>query len=169
MNITFGNSAPQFNRNFQAVSGKFKSGMRTALQQTAQEILQNGQRDIARAGNFGDKWTSGLHAPISGETINVTHDIPFFNVFLKGKVIKGNPFLWLPMAGNTIPIKNFSGQLAFVKPLSGANPIMIDTASRTPAYVGLTQVTIPKKFRLDEIIKTAANGYYNKLRAALKL
>ena len=55
-------AGPQFIRLANRSKAKVLAGMRGAAKDAAAEILERGKSDIASAGNFGKRWTDGLHA-----------------------------------------------------------------------------------------------------------
>src|SRR3954469_18834187 len=88
----------QLVRSTNRAKAKVLAASRGAAQDAADEILSRGAADIAASGNFGPKWTHGLHAKI-GEgggfiKVSITHDQPFFQIHERGGLIKGKPLLW---------------------------------------------------------------------------
>src|SRR5690606_32298809 len=74
-----------------------------AVRSAQQEILSQGRANMRAAGNFGSsRWQQGLRADVQIEppdtlALNVWHEVPYFNVFQFGAVIKGKPLLWIPL------------------------------------------------------------------------
>lgn len=128
----------------------------------ARRIEEAGRADIAGAGNFGSRWTQGFHAyPQIGlaEThIRMVHDVPYWTVFETGKVIRGQPLLWIPLSfakdAQGIRARDYPRPLFRVDRKSGAAPLLM---TRTPGggaeakYFGKEKVTIPQKFHLRDI------------------
>jgi hypothetical protein len=153
--------------------------MRRALAETAKDIsqlvLERGRADIASAGKFGSRWTQGLRADVfygitggdvGSVSVEVSHTDPLFQVFERGAFIKGAPLLWLPLSSASVPegvwARDYPGRLFRVNRTSGP-PILMDAADKQAKYVGLDSVTIPKKFHIVEIIRTAmqsASSFY---------
>jgi len=138
---------------------------RSAAQNVADQILQEGREDIQASGNFGTRWTQGLHADVSEEgdniVIGITHDVPYFMVFEQGAIIHGKPLLWIPLsfAGDAqgVRARDYPGVLFRVDRKSGAAPLLLATGKPAqPKYFGKESVTIPKKFRIREIARIAA-------------
>src|SRR5262245_47265369 len=79
------------------------AAMTATGEQKALTIESRGRADIASAGKFGGRWTSGLQAKVSrgGGNIRlaVTHREKYFPVFEFGATISGKPLLWLPIGG----------------------------------------------------------------------
>jgi hypothetical protein len=96
--------APKFKQNLAGLGERFQGAMVRAAHRAAQMMEEKGRADIASAGNFGGLWVSGLKARVEGEgqknmRISMTHDDPRAGIFEKGGVVKGNPLLWIPLAG----------------------------------------------------------------------
>lgn len=140
------------------------SATRAAAQDASEEILDEGRANIAGAGNFGTRWTQGLHAPVSegggSIRIGVTHDVPYFMVFERGAVIQGKPLLWIPLSfaseAQGVRARDFPGRLFRVDRKSGGAPLLLSADDKQPKYFGKQSVTIPRKFRITEISRTAA-------------
>jgi len=161
---------------FSRYGEKSKDALRGAANDAADEILARGQDDIESAGNFGDRWTEGLHVNVTegGGNIKVsmTHDIPYWTVFEFGAVIHGNPLLWIPFsfaddAKGLWP--RAYGPLFRVDRKSDGLPILFAWSpggrggKAEPKYFGKEQVVEPKKFHLREIAREVAKelpGYF---------
>jgi hypothetical protein len=151
----------------------------TAAREAARVILAKGQQDIANAGRFGSRWTTGLKVdvqPKSGALINaritVTHDISYFDIFEEGGTIRGSPLLWIPLSytGIRISASMFAsgfGGLFSVQRNSGGAPLLFSKVDRKPKYFGIPQVTIPKKFHITEICRDVM-AQFDKLYSASK-
>jgi hypothetical protein len=118
-----------------AKAQQIKRAMRSAAETAAENILERGRADIAAAGKFGPRWTSGLTAPVTEEqagiVITVQESAPFWQVFQYGAVIQGKPLLYF----------------------APDRPIFYRGKTTTPAVISKYQVQIPKKFHLVEIIQ----------------
>lgn len=160
-------AASKFQRNNQKAALNMNRAMLTSAQQTAETIETRGRADIAGAGKFGGRWTAGLHAKVSrgGGNIRlaVTHSEKYFGVFERGARIAGRPLLWLPIgggggsrgsAGQTYA-SSYPGKLFRIKSSSG-RPLLMDAGSKQVKYVGVTNVTIPRKFHIRDIIRQEA-------------
>ena len=150
-------------RNTQRQGDRVRTAARQAAQDLADSILSQGRVDIAKAGKFGARWIFGLQARV-GEgggniRVSITHDNPFFRVFQRGALIKGKPLLWIPLSFASgvqgIFARNYPGRLVRVDSKAG-DPLLLDTATGQPKYVGLTEVTVPKKFHILEIARQTA-------------
>jgi hypothetical protein len=162
---------------FERKTARWGASVRTAARQTAKDaansILLLGQGDIARAGDFGTRWTQGLHVDVSegggNIRIQVSHDVPYFSVFERGKTIQGRPLLWIPLGFATdakgVWARDFPDPLFRVDRKAGGAPLLLSTIDKKPKYFGRSSVTIPKKFHITEIARTIAKdlrSIYNK-------
>lgn len=98
--------------------------------------------------------------------LSVTDSHPWFWVHERGALIQGNPLLWLPLSGSGVPrntyARNYPGRLFRVDRKSGP-PILMDASDKSAKYVGLPEVTVKKKFHIEEIIADVASkmtSYY---------
>jgi Family of unknown function (DUF6441) len=132
-----------------------------AMEETKDEILSRGRADISGAGSFGRRWTEGLQGEVTeagpGEVdLNITHDVSYFMVFQKGALIRGRPLLAIPLSFAGVPkgtyARDFPGGLFKVNRKAGGAPLLLSRADRQPKYFLRESVTIPKKFRVLEII-----------------
>ncbi len=142
-----------------------RAAARGAAQDAAEEIEEKGAKDIASAGNFGSRWTQGLHAKVSegggNIRVSVTHDVSYFSVFETGKIILGKPLLWIPLSfaddAQGVNARDYPGVLFRVDRKDGGAPLLL--AAGKPAqvkYFGIDQVVIPRKFHIAEIAREAS-------------
>jgi hypothetical protein len=142
------------------------SAMMETGQQTADTIVARGRANIAGAGKFGSRWTTGLQAKVTrgGGNIRlaVTHSEKYFRVFERGATIAGKPLLWLPVGGGgsggsagQVYAQNFPGRLFKITSKKG-RPLLMDAVNKTPRYVGLGSVRVPRKFHIRDIIREEA-------------
>jgi hypothetical protein len=149
---------PKFKRN-RTRDGEIVLAAARETAKTAQaELLARGRRDISSAGRFGRRWTEGLTAPITEGggriVLNLSHAVPYFMVFQRGKVIRGSR------------CSGYLSHLATLKACALATIQEVYSASiergrprccfsmrdrKRPVYFGKTKVTIPKKFHVLEI------------------
>jgi hypothetical protein len=105
----------------------------------AGEIEGKGRADIAQAGNFGGRWTSGFKAAVDGSgedvRLDVTEDVAYWPVFQFGATITGRPLLYFK------PTQAVGGLAGFAV---------------LPTVISKHSVTIPKKFHLIEISQAEA-------------
>lgn len=161
---------PKFSRALGNQAQAVREGTRAAAEDAAKEIEARGSADIAAGGNFGPRWTTGLHATVTegggNIRIAITHDVPYFSVFEFGKVIKGNPWLWIPLDfakdAKGVYARDYPGKLFRVDRLSGAPPLLLAAPTAPgmkaePKYFGKTAVTIPKKFHIVQIAREVAH------------
>lgn len=147
---------------------RHSDGVRRAIRETAEEtadkIKEEGDQDIAGAGNFGSRWTDGFTTEVTtggGNTIVTARmAVPYWKVFQFGNVTHGNPLLWIPLSFATDAIgvraRDYPAPLFRVDRKHGAPLLMTPGADGAQAkYFGKESVTIPKKFHLVEIAQKA--------------
>lgn len=151
-------AAPKFKQNLAGLHDRMEAALSGAVNMAASMIKTRADEDISSAGNFGERWTSGLH--VDAETtlgnmrISMYSDIPYFGIFEDGGTIKGNPLLWIPLSFSDavgIQAKDYPGGLFTVARKSGGPPLLFSKEDRQPKYFGISQVVIPKKFHVVEI------------------
>lgn len=139
-----------------------------ALREAAADSVQEGRANIAGAGRFAGKWISGLQYRTADAVDNgepslqakaiVFHKFGIAGVFEYGATIEGKPLLWLPTTRGAPP-PGQSGKRLVSATVRG-RPMLFDAADRdrhrTPLYIGVPSVRIPKKWRITEIVKRHA-------------
>lgn len=166
-------AGPLFQRAAVKQSARVLKSARGAAQDVASEIEIKGRADISAAGKFGSRWTDGLHAEVTEGgghiRVSVTEDVPYWRVFQFGALIRGKPLLWIPLsfAGDAqgIRARDYPGQLFRVDRAGKAPLLLTPGKPAQPKYFGKESVTIPKKFHIIEIARTAAKNireYYTK-------
>jgi len=141
-----------------------------ALRETAANAVQEGRQNIGEAGPgfTRAKWQSGLQyrtmeATEGGEPslqakAVVFHTYGIAGVFERGATISGKPMLWIPTRHGA-PTASRSGK-KLTSATIGCKPMLFDAddrdRQRKPLYIGVPSVTIPKKFRIGEIVKERA-------------
>lgn len=172
-------AGPKFARHATRLGDRMRKAMRITADETSEDIVALGRADMASAGRFGSRWMNGLHAHVSEGgghiRIAVTHDIPYWRVFEKGAVIHGKPLLWIPLSFATdahgVWARDFPGGLFRVNRKGDKAPLLLSKRDKKPKYFGKAFVTIPKKFHLGEITRTAArqmSSLYVRVFRALK-
>jgi hypothetical protein len=144
-------------------SERHQRALRGAVEEARTITLREARINISSAGRFGPRWTEGLQAEILREGDDVvtryTHKIPYWSVFQFGKVIHGQPLLWIPFSfardAQRVRARDY-GPLFKVVRRSDDLPMLFSVASKEPKYFGKEQVTIPKKFKVLEIIELVA-------------
>jgi hypothetical protein len=141
-----------------------------ALRETAANAVQEGRQQIAVSGRFTRGWVSGLQyrtkdATVAGEPslqaqATIFHTIGLAGVFEEGISITGNPLLWIPMRRE---LRNVPPRRAKIKLTSATvrgRPMLFDASDkdrhRTPLYIGVPAIRIPKKWHIIEIVKKHA-------------
>ncbi len=165
-------AGPLFQRSVFRQAARVRAAARDAADETAADILTLGRADISSAGNFGTRWTQGLHDEVTegggSIRISVGHDVPYFSVFEEGKTILGKPMLWIPLGfaddAKGVFARDYPGGLFRVDRKQGA-PLLLSIADRQPKYFGRDHVVIPKKFHIVEIVKEAARRFKDLYRS----
>lgn len=167
-------AAPKFKQNLAGLHDRFAEALKAAVNMAASMMKAQGDADIASAGNFGSRWTGGLHVDVTGAVgnmrISMTHEVPYAGIFETGGVIKGNPFLWIPISGTDAEgtqAKDYGG-LFSIKRSGGETPLLFSISDKQPKYFGIEQVTIPKVFHLGEIQKSVMANFRSIFDAAFK-
>lgn len=150
-------------------SQRFSDRQTRAVQSTANrasdEIETQGRANIAAGGNFSSaRWQQGFEAKVSYRSradinIRVTHSVPYWRVFENGAVIRGRPLLWIPLSGSNadhlgVRARDYPTPLFRVDRKAGGAPLLHD--GNAPQYFGKESVTIPRKWRLRDIVRSVA-------------
>jgi len=166
--VRFGNE--RLGQEYKLLMDKHSERHRLALKGASEEVLNVSLREaranIASAGRFGSRWTEGLRGEIREESDAVvtqyTHDIPYWSVFQFGKVIQGRPLLWIPFSfasdAQGRRARDYPGGLFKVVRKSDGLPMLWSVTDKRPKYFGKESVTIPKKFKVLEIIRLVASN-----------
>lgn len=168
-------AAPKFKQNLAGLHDRFAEAFKAAVNMAASMMKKQGDADIASAGEFGTRWTGGLHVEASGAVgnmrISMTHDVPFAGIFETGGMIKGNPLLWIPISGTSaegVQAKDYGGGLFSIKREGSGRPLLFSVSDKQPKYFGIEQVTIPKVFHLGAIQKSVMANFRSLFDAAFK-
>ena len=153
-----------FQRSVYRQADAVRASVRGAAIDAASEIEARGSADIAAGGNFGVRWTTGLHADVSEGgghiRIGVRHDVPYFPVFEYGAIIHGKPLLWIPLSFATDAqgkrARDYPGALFRVDRAAGKAPLLLSADDKQPKYFGKESVNIPSKFHIREIVRSVA-------------
>jgi hypothetical protein len=157
-------------------SEKQTRAIQAAAKRAKDEIETQGRQNIAAGGNFGSaRWQDGFQAKLSFENrsnlrIRVTHAVFFWRVFEEGAVIHGNPMLWIPLSGSSadqrkVRARDYGAPLFRVDTKKGT-PLLHDGTA--PQYFGKEFVTIPRKWRLRDIVRSVAKRMNTFYRQAMK-
>jgi hypothetical protein len=167
---------PTIGRVLATQSDLVREGVQAAAIDFVSAFRARAAADIAGAGKFGSRWTDGFTATVSqgggNVKIDITHQVPYFNVFQYGATIRGKPMLWIPLSfasdAKGILARNY-GRLFRVDRKVGAPLLLAPGKPAQPKYFGKESVTIPKKFHTVEIAREMAQGfrefYYARRRA----
>lgn len=149
----------KFRNQLAGLADRFDAAM-TATANILKSMIEDAAKaDIASSGNFGSRWTEGLHVDVEqvGATgnmrLSMRHDIPYAGIFEQGGRIEGHPYLWIPLSGTDAEGKQaseYGEQLYSVQRKTGG-PLLFSMADKMPKYFGIESVTIPKKWHLRDI------------------
>jgi hypothetical protein len=155
---------PQFKTQMAGLADRMARAIDTVMNMLQSMISDAAKADIAEAGNFGERWTDGLHVNLEGAAPNMrlymTHDIDYAGIFETGGEISGRPLLWIPLSGtDAVGIRASAfGDGLFSTKTRGGRPLLFSVTDRKPRYFGIESVTIPKKFHLaDDVNNVMAN------------
>lgn len=152
---------PEVEESARRIRERVVKALDAASKALAANILEEGRRDIAGAGKFGPRWTTGFTADVEGEgtirTLTFRHNVSYWRVHQFGAVIRGKPLLWIPLSfAGLAPgtrAAGFPGGLFRVNRKSGGAPLLLSIADKQPKFSGHESVRIPKRFHLVEIIR----------------
>lgn len=157
----------RFKEQMAGLGGRFARAVTAAANMARGMIEDAARNDIASAGNFGSRWTDGLHVNVEGALGNAriffSHDIPYAGIFETGGTIQGSPLLWLPISGTdasgiraaAFPSKLFSAKY----PRKSGKPLLFSISDKLPRYFGTESVTIPKKFHLQDDMASVMSNF----------
>lgn len=147
-----------------------------AMKDTAELAKKRGRASIAAAG-FSSRWQNALRADVyptgkasMSPAAVIRHKIDYAGIFEEGGTISGNPLLWIPIEAN-MPVrsggrrwtpKTFAASVGpLVKvTLPGRRPMLFAKGKRgPPLFVGVSQVTISRKFAISEAVHEAAEQF----------
>lgn len=153
-----GVAAPKFKQNLAGLGDRFEKAMTATMNIMASLIEDAARANIAASGNFGERWTAGLHVTVENPgaignmKLAMSHDIPYAGIFEDGGTIEGNPLLWIPISGTDaegIEAKNYGDMFSVTR--EGKSPLLFSMADKLPKYFGIEEVTIPQKWHLRDI------------------
>lgn len=170
----------QIERNAEETLSMIARGISGGAREAGADIERRGRINIQSSGNFGVRWWGGFHVdvePKSGALLNATielgHALWFAHIHEFGGVIKGQPLLWIPLSfaddAKGIWARDYSKHVSplFRVDRAGRKPLLFSIADKQPKYVGVEQVTIPKRWNLVGIarsVMTNFSTYYMKHR-----
>lgn len=165
---------PQLDESIERAKQRFQQSIDAASETFEENVIREGRADIAAAGNFGSKWTSGFTSEVSGEdgkvkTITFQHSNPLWRVFQSGATIKGKPLLWIPVEPGMPRAKDFPGRLFEVKRRRKRDtPLLMSADDRRVKYIGVKKILIRRKFHLLRIIRDEAKKMRQTIRDGMK-
>jgi hypothetical protein len=174
--IVIDNPSDKFRANMAQVRDRIYRAVDIAANMIASMWEQAGRDVIAASGNFGEKWTSGLHVNQDGSAPSIrlymSHDIPFAHIFETGGTIQGKPLLWIPISGTDAQGKHASqyGDLFSMKypRRDGGRPLLFSSSDRQPKYFGIESVTIPPKWDLNGTAVSVMKNFQSVFDAAMQ-
>lgn len=147
----------KFKQNLAGLKARMDKAQTAATNMAASMIEREGRADIAASGNFGARWTEGLHVEVEGAVgrmrISMQHEIPFAGIFEEGGTIYGQPLLWIGLSGTDaegVSPGEYGDTLFSAKSKVG-QPLLFSMADKRPKFFGIDSVTIPPKWHLREI------------------
>jgi hypothetical protein len=162
--------AGQYEKAFTGHYGQIAHAATGAIKEAADLAKSAARANIAGAG-FSGRWQNALRAntyPKTGESVDaaafIYHKIDYAGIFEHGGAISGKPLLWLPI-GKNLPGGNRQspakyaaahGGLKVVK--QGGKVFLVGKVGRktVPLFVGVSTVTMPKKFDVITTVKKVA-------------
>lgn len=174
--ITITNPGPKFRTQMAGLADRLNKAIGLSLNMVASLIKSAADSDITNAGDFGERWTSGLHVNVEGAMPNMrlymTHDIPYASIFETGGIIEGHPMLWIPLSGTDaagIRASAFGGGLVSArKARTTGRPLLFSVTDRKPKYFGIEGIVMPKKFHLSEDVTGVMSNYRSIFNRAWK-
>jgi hypothetical protein len=167
--IKITNPGPQFKDQMDAFGARLIKTIDRAMHMIQSMIKTAADADISSAGNFGPRWTDGLHVNIEGAAPNMrlymTHDIDYASIFQEGGTIQGNPLLWIPLSGtdaamNRARAMDYPGGVRGGRGgRKGGRPLLFSVTDHKPKYFGVDSVTIPKKFHLEDDVNNVMSNF----------
>lgn len=171
LNLAGERFGPQLDRNSVKWKKRINIAARGAAEDVVAYVVPRAQQDIKSAGKFGQRWTKGFTGKVTegGGHVKVSFSqaVPYWRVFEYGAVIRGKPLLWIPLSfakdAQGVRARDYPGKLFRVDRRAGA-PLLLGGKPATPKYFGKTQVKIPKKFHLRDIVRDGSKKlklFYN--------
>ena len=167
----------QFSTRMRKIANAYPQHARAALEDVREESLDRGRQNISSAGNFGSRWTEGLRGTItkvSNDDLNLvfSHDVPYFMVHQTGRLIRGKPFLAIPMSfaddAQGVLARNYPGGLFRVDRKAGGAPLLLSRKTGEVKYFLKRQVYVPKRFRVIEIIRETARKFKDYFKGRIR-
>jgi hypothetical protein len=165
--IVISNPGPQFKAKMAEYTARLNRTIDATMRMIQSMLSDAAKADIAGAGNFGSRWTDGLHVNLEGAAPNMrlsmTHDVSYAKIFETGGTIEGHPLLWLPLSNSDAVMVErasvFPGGVRGGRGTRTGTPLLFSVADGKPKYVGVPSVTIPRKFHLAEDVNNAVANF----------
>lgn len=167
-------------RNANETLSMLARGISGGAREAGADIERRGRLNIQSSGRFGVRWWGGFHVDVEPKTgallnatIELSHSLWFAHIHEFGGVIKGQPLLWIPLSfaddAKGIWARDYNkleGGL-FRVDRAGKKPLLLSIRDKQPKYVGVAEVTIPKRWNLMGISRSVMSNfvvYYMKHR-----
>ena len=151
--VTGGNISERVSKNIDATIEQVNTAITAAMNMCRSMIEDQGRAEISGGGNFGGRWTSGLHVALDNMRISMSHDIPYADIFATGGTITGSPLLWLPIGGGPAEGEKL------VSAKGASKPLMLSITDKSPKLFGTASVTIPKKWDLSGVVQNVMQNF----------
>ena len=165
--VTITNPGPKFKEQMAGYAARLTKTVEATMRMIQSMLKSEADRDISGAGNFGERWTDGLHVNLEGSMGNMrlymTHDIDYASIFETGGTIHGNPMLWIPLSGTdaaNVRASAFPGGVRGGRtPPKTGRPLLFSVTDRKPKYFGIESVQIDRKFNLTENVNSVMSNF----------
>lgn len=176
MKLTYTYKKGEFAQAIADIKNPIAKAATAAMKDTADLAKQRGRASIAAAG-FSSRWQNALRADVyptgkasMSPAAVIKHKIDYAGIFEEGGQITGNPLLWIPIDANITvrsggrrwTPKAYAASVGplFMLTLAGHRPMLFAKGKRgPPLFVGVSQVTISRKFAITEAVREAAEKF----------
>ena len=188
--ISFENVGEDFQKAFLRKADVIATAAMSAMQRAADLAKQGIAQDIAAAG-FSTRWQRAVTTRVYPEraksidaALFVAHRIRYASIFETGGTIRGQPFLWLPLPtaqqfaagqrptpsrlrarGFELVSINRPGRLPLLA-VERRGPF--GRKASVPVFVGISTVTIPKRFHFFRVCEQVRDRLPSLYSAAVK-
>lgn len=151
--VTGGSISERVAKNIDATIEQVNTAVTAAMNMCRSMIEEKARASISGGGNFGGRWTDGLHVALDNMRISMSHDIPYADIFETGGTITGSPLLWLPIGGGP------AGSEKLVSAKGAGKPLMLSINDKSPKLFGTASVTIPKKWDVNGAVQSVMQNF----------
>jgi hypothetical protein len=164
--IKITNPGPKFKAQMEDYAAHLTRTIPVFMNMLASMIKEKVGANIANAPGHFASWTDSLKVNVEGATPNMRlymtmPDKPYASIFETGGEIHGSPMLWIPLDSSDAGVraKTFPGGL-FSNRKNSSPRLLFSVTDRQPKFVGLSSVTIPKKFDLAGTMRSTVMDNY---------